>query len=394
MTRMESLHALASFIFWSSVFGIAYTFAGYRLLLEALCHLRSRRAPKASIIEEDEQACDSLPTVTVLIVAYNEGKRIHARIANVLASDYPANKLWITVVSDGSEDDTAAEVSRIGDPRVRLYEQPKRLGKAAGINAGIAATVTSDLVVFSDSRQRFEPGAIRKLAGRFRDPAVGAVSGALEIAQSKTSAGKGVSAYWSFEKGMRAAESRLDSCIGCTGAIYAIRTELYLPIPEDTVLDDVVIPMQIAMRGARVLHASDAIAFDPQPLEPEAEQRRKQRTLAGNFQMLFRQPEWLNPLRSRLWWQLASHKYMRLVTPLELLLIFCSNLFLLDRPFYRMTLGLQVTLYVCAIAGLCFPRLATKFLSLPAGFVFLNVSIVNAFFHYLTNKELHRWKPA
>jgi hypothetical protein len=166
---------------------------------------------------------------------------------------------------------------------------------------------------------------------------------------------------------------------------------LFEPIPDDTLLDDVVIPMQIAMRGYRILHDPAALAFDPQPMEPAAERVRKRRTLAGNFQMLFRHPAWLLPWRNRLWWQLISHKYLRILAPALLALVFLVNVPLLSSPFYRATFAAQCACYMLAALGLTFSNLRSRIFTLPAGFVLLNAGAVLGFLHYLRGSDLHRW---
>ena len=366
--------------FWISSAALAYTFAGYGALMALLARGRSaKNAPPST-----------LPDVCAVIIAHNEETRIAARIENLLASDYPPEKLRVLIVSDGSTDATPALAAAADPARVTVLAQPERAGKAAGINAALVQA-TGDIIVFTDARQRFAPDAIARLAAHFADSRIAAVSGALEIGAASSAAGGGVDFYWRYEKFLRAAESRFDSCIGCTGAIYAIRRALFTPIPADTVLDDVVIPMRLAVAGHRVIHDPAAHAFDPQPLEPAAETLRKRRTLAGNFQMLFRHPAWLLPWRNRLWWQLISHKYLRLSAPVFLISLLAANIALATQPLYRAALALQLTFYLAAAFGLVFPSLRGKFYALPAGFVFLNATVLRAFLHYLTTADLHRW---
>lgn len=368
-----------AFTFWISAFLIAFTFLGYAFVIAILTR---KSAPSVETFSSLE-AC-------VVVVAYNEASRIVARVENLLACDYPKEKLRIIVVSDGSTDDTAAKLAVLNNPRVRCIELPERSGKAQGLNVGVAAA-DSEIIVFTDSRQTFAADTIRRLVTRFSDPKIGAVSGELQIAGSASGIGSGVDAYWKLERFLRARESMLDSCIGCTGAVYAIRRELFRPLPPDTVLDDVVIPMRIAVAGSRVVHESTALAFDPQSLEPAAEKRRKRRTLAGNFQMLFRHPSWLLPNKNRLWWQLISHKYLRLAGPLLLALALISSGMLGAHPFYRLAFFVQLGFYTLAVCGMVIP-LRLKILTLPAGFVFLNVAVVSAFVHYLTSPDLARWQ--
>ena len=365
-------------LFWLSAALLAFTFAGYPLLIALL----------ARFFGKGTSTGDGTPTVTVLLIAHNEQDRILPRIANLLASDYP--HLHILVVSDGSTDDTVPRLLALHEPRLTILQQPTRSGKPAGLNAGIAAC-TTDLIVLTDARQTFTPDTIRRLVTRLLAPGIGAVSGELQIAPSPSGTGSGVDAYWRLERFLRHQESQLDSCIGCTGAVYAIRRTLYRPIPPDTALDDVLIPMSIALTGHRILHEPLALAHDPQPLDPSAELRRKRRTLAGNFQLLFRHPEWLLPWRNRLWWQLLAHKYLRLLAPLLLLLALATSAALSPIPLYRVAFLLQCAFYLLAALG-SLTSLRSKCLTLPAGFVFLNLTVLRAFYHYLTTPNLAHWQ--
>lgn len=373
---------LATMAFWLSAALVVFTFAGYPLLI-ALLARGKKSVPAGS---------QNRTRITALVVGHNEARRIASRIENLLASDYPPELLSVLVVSDGSTDDTVAVVRDLQNPRVRVLALPERGGKAGGLNAGVAAC-ESELIVFADARQTFAPEAIRRLAAWFGDLRYGAVSGELEIAPAASATGAGVGAYWKLERFLRQKEAALDSCIGCTGAIYAIRRSLYTPIPVDTTLDDVVIPMRIAVAGYRVGHDPDARAHDPQPQEPAVEAQRKARTLAGNFQMLFRHSGWLLPWKNRLWWRLIAHKYLRLAAPLMLCIILISSVLLRHETFYLAALLLQVGFYVLGAIGMV-THLRSKVFSLPAGFIFLNLAVVRAFFKYLRGNSLSHWKVA
>ena len=230
-----------------------------------------------------------------------------------------------------------------------------------------------------------------RLVGRFSDPSVGGVSGALIVEESAGGAGSGIDQYWHLEKTIRGAESQYDSSVGCSGAVYAIRRELFIPLPDDTLLDDVIIPMFIALKGYRIRFEPRAVAYDPQRLEPEKERHRKRRTLAGNFQMLFRYPKWLLPWHNRLWWQLISHKYLRIFAPFFLLTLFFTNVFLANQLFYRITLYVQLAFYAIAVAGMLLKGSKLKILTIPAGFVFLNLMAVEGFIYYLTHRRSVGW---
>jgi cellulose synthase/poly-beta-1,6-N-acetylglucosamine synthase-like glycosyltransferase len=196
-----------------------------------------------------------------------------------------------------------------------------------------------------------------------------------------------------MEKAIRLAESQVDSSIGCTGAVYAIRRECFEPLPADTLLDDVVCPMQIALRGMRVLFIPEAVALDPQPLSPRNELRRKRRTLAGNFQMLFRYPAWLLPWRNRLVFQLVSHKYLRLAAPFLLLTTLGSSLCLAAAGSLLHSVGAaaQCGFYLLAAIGIALPRARARCFSLPAAFVFLNLTTLLGLMDYLGKRNRKGW---
>ena len=376
---------LLSFLFWFSLAALAYTFFGYPLWIAFL----ARAFPKAVDLGNQKTS----PRISIILAAYNEEARITTRLRNLLESDYPGDSMEIIIVSDGSTDHTAEIARSLSDGRIRVIERP-RTGKAACLNDGVAAA-KGDIIVFGDVRQRFAPDTIRKLVAWFSHPEVGAVSGALMIEKSGSSVGGGVDAYWRLEKFIRHAEAKYDSSVGCTGAVYAIRRNVYRHLPADTLLDDVVIPMDIAAQGYRVLFDPSAVAFDPQSLEPEREKVRKQRTLAGNYQMLFRYPQWLLPWRHRLWWQLLSHKYLRLAAPGFMVLLLLSNALLAGSRFYGLLFGAQCLFYFCALVGAFCASARLAVFSIPAGFVFLNLMSVSGFRHYLAGSYRQgRWPAA
>ncbi len=364
--------------FWASLVLIAYTYPGYPALMFCLAKIFPQRS-------EIKNAATS-PSVTAVLVACNEENKILARLQNLLASDYPKDKLNVIVVSDGSTDSTEKIFAALNEPRVRLISNPHRSGKAHCINLALAVA-HAEIIVFCDTRQRFEPETIARLAGHFSDPKIGAVSGALEIEPSTSGVGSGVDAYWKLEKFLRHAESRFDSSIGCTGAVYAIRREFFRPLPPETLLDDVVIPMQIVEQGFRVAFDPTAVAFDPQTLEPDREKIRKRRTLAGNYQMLFKNWRWLFPWRNRLWWMLISHKYLRLAAPFFMLLALVTNFFLIGQNIYKIMFLGQCLFYLAAIFGLLFSSKRLRLFSIPAGFVFLNCMVVTGLWHYFSQPK-------
>ncbi len=369
-------------IFLLTAFILAYTFFLYPALLFFLAHFFSKPVAKNY---------DFTPRVSVVLAARNVEKQIQARLQNLLASDYPRDQLEIIFVSDGSSDATPEQARSLHLPEIQVIENKINAGKAACINQAITHA-SGEVIVFTDSRQSFPTNALKELVANFADPNVGAASGDLSIASVHEAAADGLGIYWRLEKAIRFAESRLDSAVGCTGALYAMRRTCIATIPDDTILDDVLLPMQAALAGFRVLFDPAAQAFDPLPQRPEVETGRKERTIAGNFQLLFRHPSWLLPWKNRLCRQLVSHKYLRLFSPLLLLALFALNLALLPSAWAQLLLGLQILAYCLGIIGLLLPRKHFRLLAAPAAFLFLNVMTIRGFWRYLQGRYSKGWE--
>jgi cellulose synthase/poly-beta-1,6-N-acetylglucosamine synthase-like glycosyltransferase len=326
-------------LFWVSLALVAYVYLGYPLLLAAWSRLRPRPVERGA----------GLPTVSLVLAARNERERLGAKLENLFALDYPRELVQIVVSLDGSTDGSESIAARYADRRVVVLRSERHCGKAAALNRGVAAA-TGEIVVFCDARQRLEPGAVRALVADLADPTVGAVSGELVLLDADgREAADGVGLYWRYEKAVRAMESRIHSTVGATGALYAIRRELYRPLPEDVLLDDVMVPMRIVLDGKRTVFEPAARAFDREA-PPELEFARKVRTLAGNFQLLALAPELLSPRRTPVFVQFVSHKLGRLVVPHLLVVLLISNLFLLDGVYVVFLAG-QCTWYLLATAG-------------------------------------------
>ncbi len=356
-------------IFWIAVALLGYTYAGYPMILWAWARLQARASG----------AAPHEPDVTVLVVACNEADRIEDRLENLLALDYPRERLDIVLASDGSTDGTAERARRFERAGVTVVAFPVRRGKSAALNE-LIPKARGEIVALADARQRFEAGALRALVARLADPRVGAVSGELMLGEGAGSAvGEGVGFYWRYEKFIRLNESRVDSTVGATGAIYAIRRALFEPIPEDTLLDDVLIPMRIVRRGYRVLFEPGARAYD-QVGSSGMEFARKVRTLAGNFQLFARERWLLNPFSNRLWVQTVSHKGCRLLGPLCMAVALVANLPLLVEPFYRWTIAAQAVFYAAAAVG-----------CLPYTFCLLNWAVVAGFCRLVSGRQRVTW---
>jgi len=373
--------------FWASVLLLTYTYVGYPSVMYAWAALRRR--PRC---QQGPQ-----PTVSIVVVAHNEATRVAQRLENLLSLDFPRCQLEILFASDGSSDDTV-ERARAYEPKgIRVIAFNRRRGKPAVLN-DIVPEAQGDVVVLADARQQFEPETLSALVAPFADPRVGAVSGELILNQtaSGTSVGAGVGFYWRYEKFMRRSESQVDSTVGATGAIYAIRKDLFKPIPEDTIVDDVWLPVQIVRRGYRVVFEPNARAYDGASATSAEEFTRKVRTIAGNFQLFFREPWLLHPRRNRLWFQTVSHKGLRLLTPLLLLTAVCTNLLLLEEPIYRFALTGQACFYLAALVGhrLRNSRRKIPFFSFPYILCLLSCATLIAFFRFATGRQSVIWEKA
>lgn len=364
---------------------IAYAHVGYPMLMAVLA--RWKRRP----LNLDP----ALPSgISIVLSVYNAESRIQERLRNLLACRWPG-ELEIVVFCDGCTDATAQRVADLLDSRLRVINHPKQRGKATALNEAIP-TCRYPVVVLGDARQDFHPEALVELVKPFSTPTVGAVSGLLEIAASATGSGQGVDLYWKIERKLREWEGLFDSVIGCTGAIYAIRRDLFQPLHPATILDDVVVPMHIVVRGHRVLYAPTAIAYDPQTLEPRLEKKRKLRTLAGNYQMIEHFPGWLLPWKNRTWWQLISHKYLRLAVPWLLLAVLVLSLLAPKTPFILLLLVGQGTAYGAAVVGLLLPKVKARLFTIPAGFLLLQITCLRALGAYMQARRdaLSLWQAA
>jgi poly-beta-1,6-N-acetyl-D-glucosamine synthase len=337
-------------LFWAALVYIAYIYVGYPLVLAVWARRCATRPHNGNGgFQEHDRPC-----VTVIIAARDEARRLRARVENILASDYPTDRLQILIASDGSSDTTADVLAPLG-PRVELLRLPPG-GKAMALNAAVARA-RHPFLVFADARQRFAPDAIRRLVAHFADSRVGAVSGELVIEAAGSTIGDGVGAYWKYETWLRRREAIVGSTLGVTGAIYAMRRELWRPLPPETLLDDVLAPMRVVLQGRRVIFDGQARAFDDASGDAGTELRRKVRTLAGNFQLLAQEPRLVVPFVNPVWFQFMSHKIGRLLVPYALMLLFAASAALAGTTLvYAVACGVQLVFYGLAIYGALLDR--------------------------------------
>jgi cellulose synthase/poly-beta-1,6-N-acetylglucosamine synthase-like glycosyltransferase len=364
-------------VFWLLVAFVAYVYAGYPLGLHLWRRLRPR--PLAT-----DSTADRTPGVSIVIAARNEGRRLAGRIENLLHLDYPAARRQVIIVSDGSTDDSLEVLARYEATVERVVLSAG--GKARALNAGVERA-RFGLLVFADARQAFAPDALQALVAPFSDPQVGAVSGELVLDgeardrrtpssdrrgravppaatdvdrraranrrhSTPSTMAEGIGLYWRYEKQIRRDESAVGSTMGATGAMYAMRRSLWRPLPEDTILDDVLAPMRCVLAGSRVVFADRARAYDRTARNAKDEIRRKRRTLAGNYQLFWLEPALLLPWRNPAWIQFISHKVARLAVPYALPPLLLLSVLLSRRSaVYAAAFAAQCLFYLLATYG-------------------------------------------
>lgn len=365
-----------SVLFIGCVAFILYTYVGYPLLL-------GRRARRRTALPDP--AVRVLPPLTVVIPAYNERAALRAKIENVLASRYPEDRLKVIVIIDGATDGTVLAAQGVRDPRLEVIEKPQRQGKMAALNDAMRR-VTTPVTVLTDAAELLAPDTLALLAARFNEPTLGAVSGELEFVDVETGVSQNLGRYWQYEKSIRLHEAAVGSVIGATGPIYALRTPLYRPLSADTILDDVAIPFEVVRQGYRVSYERRARATEHCTASGRQEFIRKRRTLAGNYQLIFRYPDLLVPFKSPIAWQFWSHKVFRLLVPYALLGVFIGS-FGLDPPLRDLMISLQLAFYMTAAwSHVTKTQARSGWLALPYTFCLLNGAAVAAFFDYLSGR--------
>lgn len=324
----------------------------------------------------------------------NEERNIKKRLENLLSQDYPPEHMEIIVVSDGSTDRTEEIVESFRGDAIKLFSLGIRKGKAAALNRGVKEA-KGEIIVFTDARQLFEPDAISHLVANFADSGVGCASGELIFLKNDESGIQAeIGAYWRYEKWIRKNESSSGSVVGATGAIYAIRKDLYRYLPVGTLLDDVLTPMSIVMQGYRCVFDGAAVAYDIVSKDVAQEWKRKVRTLAGNWQLLTLYPSLLLPWQNPCWWRFLSHKIFRLLVPFLLLAMVVFSA-LAEGPLYSVFTCLQLALYGIAGIGMLVPTARKiRIVNLSYFFLVMNLAAVAGFWSWVTGGCRTAWQPA
>ena len=386
-------------VFWFSFAIVWYTYLGYGMLLFLI--IRIRRAFGLGRHFHHDMSYE--PEVTLFISAYNEREQLAEKIRNTNDLDYPKNKLHVLWVTDGSDDGSAELLKRYRG--IEVQHQSERNGKIGAMNRGMAF-VKTPIVIFCDANALLGRESVRRMVRFFSDPEVGCVSGEKRIVRKKkdAAAAAGESAYWRYESTLKKWDAELHSAIGAAGELFAIRTELYEQMEPDTLLDDLVISLRIAMKGYIIQYDPEAFAIEHASANIRQEIKRKIRISAGGLQSLIRLWPLLNVFRyGTLSFQYISHRVLRwTLTPICLLLMLPVNIHLALQDGHHLTgtydtlCGLQGLFYISAAAGWFFENRAIriKLLFIPYYFLVMNISLFLGCFRLLSKRQSVNWERA
>lgn len=379
---------LGAFLFWLAFAVLAYQYVGYPLLLAALAAVRGRRTTASYARDED------LPSVTLVISAYNEAEVLDGKIRNALAQDYPKDRFEIVVASDGSSDATNEIARSYADDGVVLHEYAVNRGKNLTLNDTLPRA-RGEIIVFTDANGMYQKEAIRTLVQSFADPRVGSVCGELVYKNfNDNPIAEGYNRYWELDQMQKRLESGLGSLLGANGSIFALRKSLCRPIPND-VCNDMVQPIWVAAAGHLCLYEPRALSFEAGSRNLNDELKRRSRIIGRGIRGIA--AVWPDIVRQRAWLvglELLSRKGLRYLTPLWFAMLLVGS-GLAGGPFYLALFVLQLLAYAAIPAGFLLPEGPVKRLASPAVYFGIgNLAAILGWWKVLTGSELGRWQTA
>lgn len=392
--------SLIEWIFWGLIFVVFYSYLGYGLLLFILIKLKRLLRGTKVVYPITE-----LPEVTLFIAAYNERAYVKAKMENTFSLNYPKDKLKIVWVTDGSDDGTPEEVLRYKNDQTEVLHLPERGGKIGAMNRGMKF-ITSPIVVFCDANTMLGEESIIRIVRLFTDPKVGCVSGekrVMSIGTEAASATEGL--YWKYESTLKKWDAELYSVVGAAGELFAVRRELYRDVEKDTLLDDFMISLRIAMDGYTIQYDPDAYAMEHPSANVKEELKRKVRISAGGIQSVIRLLPLLNLFKyGTLSFQYISHRVLRwTLSPLALPFLFILNLTILitnndpiSQAFYSLIFIGQLIFYGTALIGWYFESkgIRLKLLYVPFYFTMMNFAVFLGFKRFIKGKQSVNWERA
>ena len=384
-------------LFWLSVALIIYSYFIYPLFLIIFSALKQTITDTKQLSAEQQHPSadnnNALPSVSIIIAAYNESSCIEERVNNLLALDYPKDKLTIHIGSDGSSDNTAEILNQFSAQNYHAHIFEVNRGKMSVLNDLIAAS-QDELLIMSDANTHFNPDVVHKLVNHFKDEEIGAVCGELHLVDAKSGDNKD-SLYWRYEQVLKFHESRLGALLGANGAIYAMRKSLFKPLPANTIVDDFQIVMNIAKQKYKTLYDPQAIAIEEVAPDLSSEEGRRIRIGLGNYQAFFSMGWALNPLLGWRFLAYISHKVCRWFVPHLMIIAFISNCLLLENSIYQISMIGQIIFYVIAYYGIKRQKSGKKVNSLVgliAFFVSMNTALLKGFIRYFNSNVQGTWE--
>lgn len=379
-------------LFWSSIGLILYSYIAYPIILVLITKLFIIKKDTAGYSDDFEG--NDMPTVAIIIAAYNEEKEIINRLKNIENLNYPKDKLMIYIGSDASSDKTNTLIENYNLENLTFYPFSERRGKTSVLN-DLCSYAKEDVLIFTDANTMFAESAVIELVSKLNISNVGGVCGELNL-QSSSGSENQDGIYWKYEKFIKQKEGELNSLLGANGAIYAIKRELFKKIPTDTIVDDFMIAINVVLQGYDLMYEPKAKALEYVPDDIEQEFSRRVRIGVGNYQAFFRLFELLNPFHKfRYFFTYFSHKVLRWFTPHLLLLCLVANIFILgEASIYSLSLFVQFIIYSVSIACLfkaCinyFP----KTLKVLIYFVLMNIAFLYGFLKYLNKNINPAWE--
>ncbi|MCF8233936.1 MAG: glycosyltransferase family 2 protein [Bacteroidales bacterium] len=387
-------------LFWMCVFFIFYTYIGYGILLFILIRIKRAFGQK----KEDKQPGYE-PEVTLFVAAYNEKDYVDKKVQNSFELEYPRGKVKQVWITDGSDDGTPALLEKYKDRGVEVYHKPERGGKIGAINRGIQF-VKTPILIYSDGNTMLGKESIRRIVDLFANPKVGCVSGEKRIAQKEKDTAAGTEGiYWKYESTLKKWDAELYSVVGAAGELFAIRTELFQEVEPDTLLDDFIISLRIAMKGYTIQYDPEAYAIESSSANVKEELKRKVRISAGGIQSIIRLKKLLNIFKyGILSFQYISHRVLRwTLAPLFLPLAFILNLIVTLNQglfnfsyIYTYLLWGQVLFYLSALIGWYLENreIKIKVLFVPYYFFIMNLSVYLGLARFIKGKQTVNWERA
>lgn len=381
-------------VFWVLMGIIFYTYLGYGIVLFLMIRIKRIFKKQKNVVLTDNE----LPEVTLLIAAYNEQDFVAKKVENTLQLNYPKTKLHQMWVTDGSDDNTPTLLKGYKD--IEVLHKPERNGKIAAMNRAMKF-VKTPIVIFSDANTILGENSIMKIAQMFSKPKTGCVSGEKRIfnTEKEAAAGAGEGIYWKYESALKRWDAELNTAVGAAGELFAIRTELFNEVEPDTLLDDFIISLRVAMQGYKIDYDPEAYAQETASANVKEELKRKIRIAAGGIQSVVRLYPLLNIFKyGMLSFQYISHRVLRwTITPIALLLLMIINIILASESnFYLLIMALQAMFYISAFIGwkLENKALKVKVFFIPYYFYIMNYAVYMGFSRYIRNKQSVNWERA